>query len=124
MKRTLFIILAVVAVFLIIGVAFTTIVSHRGAAFQSSSSNFGYGGGGAPDVGTAPQPAMPAPTMAPAAEAPALDVYGNRQAVTSASGAAPQERLVIENADLAIVVKDPQARMKDISALAKEYGGF
>ena len=126
MKRTLFIILAVVAVFLLIGVSFTTIVSRKGAAFQSGSPNFGYGGGGAPEIGIAPQPEMPASTVAPAA-APALDAYsanGNRQAVTSSSGAAPQERLVVENADLAIVVKDPQTRMKEISALAKEYGGF
>ena len=31
---------------------------------------------------------------------------------------------MIENADLAIVVKDPKARMKEISDLAKEMGGF
>ena len=35
-----------------------------------------------------------------------------------------EERLVIENADLAIVVKDPKARMAEITALANEFGGF
>jgi hypothetical protein len=35
-----------------------------------------------------------------------------------------QERLVIENADLAIVVKDPKARMAEIGDMAKEMGGF
>ncbi len=35
-----------------------------------------------------------------------------------------QDRLVIENADLAIVVKDPKARMAEITALANEMGGY
>jgi len=35
-----------------------------------------------------------------------------------------QERLVIENADLAIVVKDPKARMAEISELANNMGGY
>jgi hypothetical protein len=35
-----------------------------------------------------------------------------------------QERLVIKNADLAIVVADPKARMDEIADLAEELGGF
>lgn len=38
--------------------------------------------------------------------------------------AASVERLVIQNADLAIVVSDVNARMKDIQALAEQLGGF
>ncbi|HLO29256.1 MAG TPA: DUF4349 domain-containing protein [Anaerolineales bacterium] len=126
MKRTLFIILAVVAVFLIIGVTLAQLASPKiGRTFSTISNglpggpSFGYGGG-APEVGSAP-------AQAPAAQPPALDVYGtdaSRQAVENSSAVAAQERLVIENADLAIVVKDPRTRMKDISNLAKELGGF
>ncbi len=109
MKRTLFIILAVVAVFLIVGVSFTSMVSQRTAL---SSRDLGYGaGGGAPSVVEAP--------AQPAAEPPlsAEDAYNS-------TGQVAQERLVIENADLTIVIQDPKARMKEISDLAQEMGGF
>lgn len=112
MKRTLFIILAVVAVFLIIGISFTSMVSQRAALSNTESRDLNYGaGGGAPSVVEAPaQPAAQPPVSAEDAS------NGTRQAV--------QERLVIENADLAIVVKDPKARMQEISDLAQEMGGF
>ena len=118
MKRTLFIILAVVAVFLFIGVTFTRLSSPKvGNTFSTvnellpGDQSFGYGGGAAPAM----QP--PAATSIPA-EAPAADLYssGNRQAV--------QERLVIQNVDLAIVVKDPKARMAEVNALANEFRGY
>jgi Domain of unknown function (DUF4349) len=114
MKRTLFIILAVIAVFLIIGFSFTSLSMKRSSSFNNVSRDLSYGaGGGAPEAGIAP-------AEAPAAQPPssAEDTY------SSATGQAAQERLVIENADLAIVVKDPKARMKEISDLAKEMGGF
>ncbi len=38
--------------------------------------------------------------------------------------AADQQRMVIKNADLTIVVKDPLAKMKDISTLAADLGGY
>jgi hypothetical protein len=41
-----------------------------------------------------------------------------------ASMPAQQDRLVIQNADLTIVVKDPKARMDAISAMAVRMGGF
>ena len=67
---------------------------------------------------------MPAATEAPAAPAfdsanSAVDFYS-----PESQAAQPQERLVIENADLAIVVKDPKTRMAEINALANEFGGF
>ncbi len=123
MKRTLFIILAVVAVFLVIGFSFSSLLSPRTATFSSSSRNLGYGGGAPEGIA----PALPAANQAPAAEAPAADSFnadGSRQTVTNGSVVAAQERLVIENADLAIVVKDPKARMAEISSLANEFGGF
>lgn len=115
MKRTLFIILAVVAVFLVIGISFTSMTSQRAALSNGVPRDFVYGagGGGAPEAGIAP-------VEAPAAQPPS----GAEDTYSSATGQAAQERLVIENADLAIVVKDPKARMKEISDLAKQMGGF
>ncbi len=55
--------------------------------------------------------------LAPAAEAPAPSSGGGGQP-------AAIERLVIQNADLAIVVADVDARMKAIEALAAEMGGY
>jgi hypothetical protein len=116
MKRTLFIILAVVAVFLVIGVSFTSMSRQSSGMYFNSAPSFGMGGGGAPVE------------QAPAMEAPLPASDAARNAVSSedfySTGQAAQERLVIENADLAIVVKDPKTRMKEISDLAKEMGGF
>jgi hypothetical protein len=119
MKRPLFIILAVVAVFLIIGITFARLSAPRtGTTFSTVSDalpeerSFGFGGG--------------APEMeAPAAEPPAMDSAANGQVDFYNTGSVQaEERLVIENADLAIVVKDPKARMAEITALANEFGGF
>src|SRR5215470_17485215 len=122
MKRTLFIILAVVAVFLVIGVTFTPLTSPKigqtfsaiGNQLPGSNQAFGYGGGA---------PAVQPPV---AEEAPLSASDGARNAVDSYSttGQVAQERMVIENADLTIVVKDPKARMKEISDLARQMGGF
>ncbi|HSL44876.1 MAG TPA: DUF4349 domain-containing protein [Anaerolineales bacterium] len=116
MKRTLFIILAVITVFLVIGFTFSSIVSQRSATSQFARDlSYGFGGGeGSPPV-----------VEAPAAQEPAFDTA--ESAVGDAYDPAQpqaQERLVIENADLAIVVQDPKARMAEISALANEFGGY
>ena len=115
MKRPLFIILAVVAVFLILGIAFTSLFTQRSStSFGVDSRQFGYGGG-APEMQL---PAAEAPAPAMDASVPgAVDLYNTGTVQT-------EERLVIENADLAIVVKDPKARMAEITALANEFGGF
>jgi len=114
MKRTLFIILAVVGVFLVLGIAFTSMVTQRGPTFDAVSRDFGYGGGAAPQM------------EAPAAEpAPAFDSsMASVEEAYNTGTVQTQERLVIENADLAIVVKDPKARMAEINALANEFGGY
>src|SRR5919108_4428778 len=115
MKRTLFIILAVVAVFLIIGFSFTSLSRQRSDVFSTSPS-FGFGGGSvATEAPAAMEPPMAAPELAKdAATGEEFSYEGQTQA---------QERLVIENADLAIVVKDPKTRMAEINALANEFGG-
>jgi uncharacterized protein DUF4349 len=118
MKRTLFIILAVVAVFLVIGFTFVSMSRQRGQFLSTNDVNFGSGGGGAPDIAVpeAQAPALQAPVASDGARN-AVDTY-------SSTGPVAQERLVIENADLTLVVKDPKARMQEISDLAKEFKGF
>jgi hypothetical protein len=118
MRRTLFIILAVIAVFLIIGFSFSRFSAGRNATSTqlfSRELSYGMGGGSAPVV------------EMPAAEAPAPAFDTAESSVGDAYNAAQpqaQERLVIENADLAIVVKDPKTRMAEINNLANELGGY
>jgi hypothetical protein len=122
MKRPIIIIISVIVVFLLLGTLATSMMPFGGAAATEapflSDRGFGYGGGGAPEVG-----------VAPAAEEPAIDFYGSDAAkseemANSAAQVQTQERMVIENADLAIVVTDPKARMAEISKMASEMGGF
>jgi Domain of unknown function (DUF4349) len=118
MKRSLSIVLAVIAVFLIIGFAFDRLNAPRiGNTFSTISEALpgepSFGGGGAP------------PMEVPAAEEPALATSADGSVdLYNAANAQAQDRLVIENADLAIVVKDPKARMAEIAALAKKMGGY
>ena len=113
MKRPLFIILALVAVFLILGFVFTSLFAQGSASLIVDSRERGYGGGASPEM------------EAPAAQPPAMDSAANGQVDFYSPGTVQtEERLVIENADLAIVVKDPKARMAEITALANEFGGF
>ncbi len=44
--------------------------------------------------------------------------------VDTGAAAAVQERMVITNTDLTIVVPDPKAKMEEIAALAESLGGF
>src|SRR5512141_1838933 len=104
MKRPFIIIISVVVVFLLIGTAITASFGGSGVVKEQFSNTnrslgFGGGGGGASDaVGMAP-----AATAAPAPEAPVpQEAFGS---TTSNIAPAAQERLVIQNADLAIVVK-------------------
>ena len=117
MRRPLIIIISVIAIFLVLGTIVTSMLGASSTQFFSSSNRDlagGYGGGGAP-----------AATQAPAAiEAPApQEAYGSSVS-NNAVQPAQQERLVIQNADLAIVVKDPKARMAEISKLATDLGGY
>lgn len=116
MKRTLFIILAVVAVFVILGISFTTMSMQRSNS-SGVPRDFAYGfGGGATEA--------PAAAEAPVMQEPAFDSSESGVDLYNSSNVQTQERMVIENADLAIVVKDPKARMAEINALANELGGY
>jgi hypothetical protein len=115
MKRTLFIILAVVGVFLVFGLVFTSMSMRQSSSLVTESREFGFGGGASPDMQL---PAMEEPAAAPAYDSAVVGDAYNSGAVQT------QDRLVIENADLAIVVKDPKSRMAEITALANEMGGY
>ena len=116
MKRPIIIILSVVAVFVLLGTAMISLLRTTYAPFYSVSNDLGFGGGGAAATEAA---AMPEPAFFDAsAPLPA------GEEVKSSFDVQAQERLVIENADLSIVVKDPKTRMKEINDLAKELGGF
>lgn len=47
-----------------------------------------------------------------------------QEAALTVNNSPRQERIVIQNADLSIVVKDPEAKMLEIGALAQRLGGF
>lgn len=61
---------------------------------------------------------------APEAPLPQGTMPANDKSTGGNIDAAARERLVIRNADLSIVVKDPEASMTSISKLAEELGGF
>lgn len=107
MKKHIFFILILVAILL----------SSCGAK-AISSDEYLYDSG-APMTGGVEEPMPANEAMAPMAD-------GSRSTTvkTEFSSTQLQERLVIQNADLSIVVADPQTKMSAISAMAKELGGF
>jgi hypothetical protein len=113
MKRPLLIILSVVVVFVLLGTAAISLFSSYQMGAPSVALP-GYGGGGAPDVYLAE------PTFRLDASAP----LPASEEVKNALDVQQQERMVIQNADLAIVVADPKARMQEIAAMTAEMGGF
>lgn len=115
MRRPIIIILSVIGIFLLLGTSIMYLFGPRTATtFSNVSRDLGGFGGGAPEAG-----------VAPVAEAPAIDSSAYDQSQDTFNRAAQaQERLVIENADLTLVVKDPEARMEEINDLAKELGGY
>ena len=58
--------------------------------------------------------------------APVAPAYDSEKAIasTAVENSLPQQRLVIENADMSVVVKDPQASLDAISSMAERLGGF
>jgi Domain of unknown function (DUF4349) len=67
-----------------------------------------------------------APMEAPAAVEPEMGLVDQSETYASSAPvlAAQVERIVIKNADLAIVVKDVEGRMKNIQVMAEQMGGF
>jgi len=125
MRRPIIIIISVIVVFLLLGTIATSMFSFGGAVptvFSSDDRSLGYGGagGGAPEVSVAPAMEEPAPAF----DAATTDIAKSQDLYNTGNAQAVQERLVIENADLAIVVKDPKVRMTELNALASEFGGY
>lgn len=121
MKRPIVIVISVITVILVISVSLMRLMGPRvGNTFSVISSDLGgMGGGGAPDM------YMYAATEAPAAAPMSYDLA--RQAVSNGGVDVYQQqvdRKVIKNADLSIVVTDPQKSMDAISAMAEELGGY
>jgi hypothetical protein len=106
MKRILFISLAV-----------ALILSACGVASAPSQRSFDFAGG-AP--ASEPEMMMEEPMEAPA---PAAD-FASNTAAGEGFEAAAVERVVIQNADLSIVVIDPEAKMDEIGKMAEDMGGF
>lgn len=109
MKRTLFIM--VIAAVLLAACGARVLSAER----SSVEPTMGIGGGdsGYVEEAYAPEAPLPQATMMPA---------------TSKAGggneSAARDRMVVRNADLSIVVKDPETSMDEISKLAEEMGGF
>ena len=82
------------------------------------------------------QTEAPMPGLGGGAPAAAPDSYEYSDALPMATAGAPQvqnsggveaaavERIVIQNADVAIVVTDVEAHMRDIEVMAQQMGGF
>ena len=112
MKRTFIILL--IATFVL---AACGRIAANEAPVEYPKSDVGMGGGdpGYGEESFAPSAPLPQGTMMPASE---RDTTGGK---VDASG---RERMVIRNADLSIVVKDPETAMTEITRLAEELGGF
>ena len=128
MKKTLTTIaLTTVVVLTVVGIFGSVLGKRVNNTFSAISSElpaeYGMGGGAAPVE-------MPA-------AAPAQDMFqapsvggGDAKTISNALNEAPSSiadngtRLVIRNADMALVVKDPKASMASISKLAETMGGF
>ncbi|MBI1794666.1 MAG: DUF4349 domain-containing protein [Chloroflexi bacterium] len=110
MKRILVIIVIVAAVAL----------SACGAQRAAAPAPYAIGGGAPQSAPTAPME-VPAPAFVDSAKSFAPSQSG---IVTTNSSAPVTDRLVIQNADLTIVVKDVNGRAKAIQDMAKQMGGF
>lgn len=128
----------------LITIALTTVVVLTLTALASSTIMYSFGGAAPTEIyrsydatglgGGAPQAeyyAFEAPVAAPMVDmagAPAVggtDVKMISDVLNETSNVADAgTRLVIRNADLAVVVKDPKASMAEITKLADTMGGF
>ena len=94
------------------------ILAACGVAAATPAPNDYASGVNAPQESYAEAPGAPSSiTSEDASKSSVADSSGGVQATSV-------ERLVIQNADLSIVVADPKAKMDEISKMAKEMGGF
>jgi hypothetical protein len=112
MKRTLPFILVVTA--LLLGACGIAPAATPSPAFSRS-----VGVGGAAPQDNSAAPAAPQEKAMPGAQSESSGTV-----VDATGNPARQDRIVIQSADLTIVVKDPQAKMLEIGAMAQRLGGF
>lgn len=132
MKRIGFIILGIavfavvfaVTIVIITGPLTSRVFSTVNTRLQTGSDAYGYAAEAPGFGGGAPMP-VSAPAQSQAYFDTMKNPDGNDQEIMDATGnPAPQKRLVIKNADLTIVVKDPPTKMQSISTMAETMGGF
>ncbi len=111
-------ILVVILIWIMVGLTNTSARMRLMVPSVASGSRQLGLGGGAPAVEA---PAMPAPTMMAAYDA-SKGVM--EQPASPGNNAPATQRLVIQNADLSIVVKDVNARVQAIQDMTKQMGGF
>jgi uncharacterized lipoprotein YehR (DUF1307 family) len=109
MKRNLFILIVAVLLLSACGASPTSVAQSNARSGATDTQKFAE--------------AQSAPPLAPGMVPPSITT-SNDGSVSTAPASQAQERIVIQNADLAIVVKDPQAKMAEIGALARRLGGF
>lgn len=80
----------------------------------------GFGGGALPEEA----PAAVEPYQYDVMPVATAGVVSQESSGNSGVDASTVERIVIQNADVAIVVKDVEARMRDIEVMAQQMGGF
>lgn len=116
MKRPILIILSAALAFVLVGSLLVNIFSPQvGRTFSNISYELpGYGEGAAPDAFA---PASPARFIS-------TPLALSSDKAQNSSTTQSQERMVIQNVDLAIVVADPKTRMSEIADMAKAIGGF
>ena len=104
----------------IVSIVLALLLAACGAKAASTPSadlySPGVGGGGAPAYENAPAPAL-APTQSYVDTSKAIVEMGD-------GSTAFQERMVMMNADLTIVIPDPQAKVEAIDQMARNLGGF
>jgi hypothetical protein len=103
--------------FLFIAIAATFILTACGIGAAPAQRSLDFA------EGAPAEPAMPAPEE-PAAPAPATDFTSNETSNGAGFDTAAVERLVIQNADLSIVVIDPEDKLDEIAEMAEDMGGF
>lgn len=110
MKRPILIILSVALAFVLVG---SLLLNFLSFGPYSASYAPGYGGGG-PEAGIPQESFASAPILA----------NDQKVQLTNTTYIQTQERMIIQNVDLAIVVTDPKTRMSEITDMAKAMGGF
>ena len=113
MKRTLFVMMIAAVLLAACGTQALAPMATEAPPYERPATGIGGGDSGYVEESYAPEAPLPQGTM------PAYDKSNGGNV-----DAAARERLVIRNADLSIVVKDPETSMTSISKLAEEMGGF